>query len=77
MIGVGARQTEAVNPATGFQREGELAELTEKEPILSSLSSRVSLDFHSSLTPAYTDGAGNLLFLLSDSPGLLRAIKES
>lgn len=77
MTGVGAGQTGAVSPTAGFQREGELAVLTGKEPTLSSLSSRVSLDFNGSLTPAHTDGAGNLLLLLSESPRLIRTIKES
>lgn len=78
ITGVGARQTGAVNPTAGFQREGELAVLSGKELILSSLSSRVSLDFNGSLTPTHTDRVGNLFLLLSDSPpGLIRTIKES
>lgn len=77
MTGIGARQTGAVSPTAGFQREEELAVLTEKQPILSSLSSRVTLDFHGSLTSAHTERAGNLFLLLSDSPGLIRSIKES
>lgn len=76
MTGVGAGQTGAVYPTAGFQREGELAVLTGKEPILSSLSLRVSLDFNGSLTPAHADRAGNLFLLLSDSPRLIRNIKE-